>query len=436
MTDDAQPAEWFSGLQGTRAVSWNGLLRTVACSFILFLLLVSGINLMVDPKGLYQLVRIDGFNVYKPFQPSFTREIKALGAYRYRPDTLIFGASTVTFGVDPECPTAGLPGVSRVYNYGGQGASVSEFVATLPDLRAIGSIRRVILEARFETQPFASASSVSVAGTGRPADDGLMALLRRWIPASHAATYAENLFSWRELALSIQTVLANRKADKSFLFRSFGENGIYDQGWLRRWAAFVITEQNLLGHISNYTDFLINRAANATHVDVEYVYEAAAAAQGDGMALDIFITPVHATELILFREGGLWPLYEQFKIDLLRAIEHARERYSVNIRLFDFGTLSSATNQPIRLIDNQDIREHFSDPVHFKTGIGDMLLAVMLKCANGAAVPEGFGRELDQTVVAGHLSAERAKLDAYAAAHPELVQKIAETIERGRKRSQ
>src|SRR4051812_24385038 len=86
-----------------QTVSPTAYFRTVACAFLLFLLATAAINIVVDPKGLYQVVRTDGFNFYKPFQPDYTSEVKALGARRYRPDTIVFGASTVMFGVDPQC---------------------------------------------------------------------------------------------------------------------------------------------------------------------------------------------------------------------------------------------------------------------------------------------------------------------------------------------
>jgi hypothetical protein len=437
MTDDARSEGWLSDMRGTRPVDWNGLLGAIGCSFILFLLIVPGINLLVDPKGLYQLVRIEGFNLYKPFQPDFTAEVKALRARRYRPDTLVFGASTVTFGVDSECRPARAPGVSRIYNYGGVGGSAHGFVSDLPDLTSIGSVRRVLLEARFESQHFVPTEPVRTpVDTETPPADAFTDLVRRWMPARYATTYIKNLFSWSEFALSVETVLANRKSDKSFLFRGFGENGSYDQEWLRRWGASVITEQNLLGHVSNYTDHLLNRTANDMHADFGYVDQAAAAAQRNGIALDMFIPPVHATELILIREGGIWPLYERFKTDLLRRVDEARSRYSANIRLFDFGTLSLVTTQSIKQVDPNDVHEPFSDPVHFKKNVGDLILAVMLKCGDGPAIPDGFGRELDRSSIVAHLLAEKSKLEAYESAHPELVRKIAEVIGQKRKRPQ
>jgi hypothetical protein len=124
--------------------------------------------------------------------------------------------------------------------------------------------------------------------------------------------------------LSAQTLLANRQVDKSFLFRGFEDNGNCDQEWLRRWGAWVITEQTLLGHVSAFSDFFLAKLSNDMDIDFSYIDQLAIASQRNGVALDIFIQPTHVSELLFFREGGIWPLYEKFKTDLLRSVSDAR----------------------------------------------------------------------------------------------------------------
>jgi hypothetical protein len=417
-----------------QAVSPIGYFRTVACAFLLFLFAAAVVNILVDPKGVYQLVRIDGFNFYKPFQPDYTKEVKALGAQRYRPDTIVFGASTIMFGVDAQCRDSGLPAVSRVYNYAGAGASPDAFVTNFADLMAIGSVRRVVLEARFENHSFTKRRVTN--GSTYDVEDGLLTrFIRRWLPANYVDVYFKNLFSWNELVLSGETLLANRQADKSFLFRGFEDNGNYDQEWLRRWGAWVITEQNLVGHVSHYSDFLLARVSNDMDIDLSYIDQLAMTSQRHGVALDIFITPVHVSELLFYREGGIWPLYEKFKTEVLRSVVDARQRYSTDIRLFDFANLSDIVMQTIKPIDLHEFHEPFSDPVHFKRVVGDLLLATMLKCGIPTAAPDSFGIELNQTNIQDHLAAEKAKLDAYGASHPDLVRKISDVIGGRRKGS-
>jgi hypothetical protein len=79
--------------------------------------------------------------------------------------------------------------------------------------------------------------------------------------------------------------------------------------------------------------------------------------------------------------------------------------------------------QTIKPIDLREVHE-----LHFKTVVADMLLAIMLKGSLPTAIPDGFGVELNQTDIQDHLAAEKAKLDACGAFHPDLVRKISDAI--------
>jgi hypothetical protein len=47
---------------------WARMLRAMAASLAGVLLAVAGTHALIDPKGLYQIANVDGFNAYKPFQ--------------------------------------------------------------------------------------------------------------------------------------------------------------------------------------------------------------------------------------------------------------------------------------------------------------------------------------------------------------------------------
>jgi len=229
-------------------------------------------------------------------------------------------------------------------------------------------------------------------------------------------------------------VLANRRIDKSPLFRKFNDDGSHDQEYLRVWDPWVITEQNMLGHVSNYTNFLLARVSNDMEVDFSYLGQLVAAMNRHGINLDLFVPPVHVTELLLFSEGGVWPLFEKFKVNLLQTTAVLRERYSANIRLFDFGNISVATTQTIKPIDEHTTFDpYFFDPVHFRKPVGDFLLATMLKCSIERPIPDGFGIELTRENVMEHLASERGKLQAFRLRNPDLVEKISKTIGSHRK---
>jgi hypothetical protein len=405
-------------------MSLTSYVRTVALTSVASLLIGVTIIVLIDPKGLYDLVRSDGFNSFKAYQNLYYGEVKALALRRYRPDTIVGGASPVTFGLVPECRDSSMPGVSRIYNYGGAGAYIGNVVVNYLDLRAVGSIRRIAMEAGLPGERFLRANDTLVAPMEPP--HGFWAdAIRRWIPANYAGAYLGNLFSWHEVLLSAQTFAANRQSDRSFLFHGFEPNGAYDQTWLRRWFAWVITEGNLRGHIINYRNLLLAKVSNDVEVDVSYVDLLAATAGRDGIALDLYVRPEHVSELLLYYEGGIWPLFEKYKRTLLRAANAARSRHGADIRVFDFGNLSDAVLQPIRPIDEHTLYDpYFTDPIHYRKPVGDFILATMYGCHIDQQVPSEFGIELDTDNIDAHLANEKAKLEAYRRADPELVRKV------------
>jgi hypothetical protein len=381
---------------------------------------------VVDPKGLFALVRIDGFNSYKAYQNLYTAEVKALAVRRFRPDTVIFGASPATFGIVPHCAFPSMPGVSRIYNYGGVGPQVYTTNTNYSDLRAIGSIRRMVIEARLPDSRFVHGAADRPAQPVPEEKQGVWAeVVRPWIPANYADVYLANLFSWHEIILSLQTVAANLQSDRSFLFYGFAPNGAYDQVWLRRWTAWVITNANLRGQIVNYRNLLVSKVSNNMDVDFSHLDALAAKAARDGIALDFFVTPEHVAELLLYYEGNIWPLFEKFKRSLLRAAEAGKSRYGIEFRVFDFGTLNDVMTQPIRQIDTKTVHDpYFGDPVHYRKPIGDFILSTMYGCKIDEAVPSDFGLELRRDNIDAHLASEKAKLEAYRRADPELVHKV------------
>jgi hypothetical protein len=417
-----------------RSFAAGPYLRTVLCAAVIMLFSAVLCEIIVDPKGLYGLFRKDGFNSYKIYQDNYAPEVKALAARRFRPDTVVFGASTVNRGIVPECQGSRLRNVSRIFNYGSSDAAAHTFLKAYDDVVEIGSLRRMVIEARFLSQYFSLNGHLILQSRSElppRLNSGIDRMLRPWLPARFAMTYLANLFSWREIVLSLKTVAANRIPDHSTHFHGFAEDGSYDQGWLRRLTAWAITDQTVASHTLSYNDRFVRYLSNDTTLDFSYVYLFADAASHDGISLDFFITPEHGSELLLYRAAGIWPLYEDFKRGLLAAVEMASRRYAIKISLYDFGNLDEVTSQPVRAIGDRKVYDpYFGDPIHFRSIVGDFMLATILKCQTPVAVPDGFAVELDAQSVEPHLADERAKIDSYAQSHRELLQEISDAIHR------
>ena len=84
---------------------------------------IGGVNAVVDPYGIFDLVRLPGVNVEKPQRLATGGRIqKSVRLSRGRYDTLILGSSRTQIGIDPQSPV--LAG-RRAYNAALAGTNMS-----------------------------------------------------------------------------------------------------------------------------------------------------------------------------------------------------------------------------------------------------------------------------------------------------------------------
>jgi hypothetical protein len=405
----------------------NNSLTVLAATVTATLGIVAGFNVLVDPKGVYEVARIEGFNASKAYQSLYIEPAKAHASRRYQPDTVMFGASPIMLGLVPECRAPAVSGVQRIYNYGGAGYSVYSFPGYYADLRAAGAVKRLAIEVRLPRHKFIRADG-SYTETPRPSEHatGMFAdAVRPWLPADHAGSFLSEPISWSGVALGFQTVAANMKRDQSFVSRGFEPDGSYDQQWLQRRMPKAISEQSLVSHIANYDKLLVSRVTNDLDIDLAYVDQLAELASRDGAALDVFITPEHASELLLYHEGGIWPLYEKLKRGLVQAGAAAQARYGTAVRVFDLGTFSEVSTQPVHQNGAAASDTYFNDPVHYKRIVGDFVLATIFGCQIDEPAPPGFASELSSSNIEPHLADQRARLDRYRQANGDVVRAVA-----------
>ncbi len=402
----------------------------VFASAITLLILSATFNLLVDAKGLYGMVRVGGFNSHKAFQNNYGKEVKTFGVRAYLPNTVFFGASTVDRGIVPECDrTASSGGPLRIYNAASGGDSPPSFLAEYPNVRSIGTVQRIEIETRFPSHPMLSAKQ-----HGRlsiPQDDSVFSrYIQPWLPPRFAINFLSDFFSWKAFILNFKTVAANRGATAS-TFYGYGADGRFDQDWLKATSPRVVDETDALNLAVNYHRLFASGLTNEVKSDLSYVAAFAAAAARDHLELDFFIPPEHALLLLSYSIGGVWPSYEQFKRDLLEATDAARERYSVTIRVFDFGAFNQVTEQTVKAAARATTFDpYYEDLVHFRKLVGDFILAKMLSCQISEQVPDGFGIQLNRNNIHAHLVEQRAKLDLYRSSNTELASALTERLAR------
>jgi hypothetical protein len=121
---------------------------------------------------------------------------------------------------------------------------------------------------------------------------------------------------------------------------------------------------------------------------------------------EVFVAtyPYHARLLEIIVALDLWPAYEDWKIELVRTVDSARQQ-GARVTLRDFGGFHSYAQDKLPLDGSRaPAPEWYWESGHFKSALGNRMLAAIFQ--NG--VPQGsFGVELTGANVAKHLGLVR-----------------------------
>jgi hypothetical protein len=109
----------------------------------------------------------------------------------------------------------------------------------------------------------------------------------------------------------------------------------------------------------------------------------------NNIKLKMFINPVHADLLEMIRFMGLWPIYDNWKRDLVNLIAaiNKRELKEIPISLWDFGDYNSITTEKISLSnDFGETMQGYIDLAHYKKSVGDLILGKLLTHLNSQEI--------------------------------------------------
>jgi hypothetical protein len=171
-----------------------------------------------------------------------------------------------------------------------------------------------------------------------------------------------------------------------------------------------------------YADLLDARLAD---LDATLAY-----AKARGVDVDVVLMPVHVTRLEVYEIGGLTPLIESWKRQLVQNLAAAADLPgSGMIRAFDFTPITPLSLEDFPPPDSGKHARLFLETLHPSPLVGDMIVARLLDRAPPADMPD-FGMPLADAVAPQRLQEERTKLRAWGDAHPDLVAKIKALVSR------
>jgi hypothetical protein len=385
------------------------------------LTLAAAVNLIVDPYGVYGLVRIVGVNDDKTAAVAQSRMAKHYLVERVHPATLLIGSSRVEAGLDPESD-AWPQDLRPVFNMGSAGTGPHSQLRLLQDSLAAAQPRLVVIGTDFIESLTADAdlaASSSARGSldfeqrprvtksGAPND-------RVWL--AQMQDVGSTLFSLSAIGDSIATLLTQRSSKYS-KFTPLGRHTLTEFNYL------VQTE-------GEYSLFLAKdrfKVAQVVPMREHYQFAFAPLAQAIAEALRhgaqviVVITPGHADELEIYRQAGVMSVYEEWRQRLTEIVTDAG---GGKVALWDFAGLTPYTTETVPgRGDTKSQLSWFWETNHFKEALGDLMISRIL--GHG---PQGFGDQLTLITLPRARAELRKQQYQYVKAQPAAVARVSSLI--------
>ncbi len=380
---------------------------------------VCAINLVIDPYGVYGLVRLDGFNNVKVRAQQRGLLSKSYNLVRVGPKSLVLGNSRAEIGFDPDHP--GWPADAKpVYNFALPGAGLSSNLQQLDYALRDTQIKTVVLGLDFLDFTFdANKTNLAIRA------DALryIAALPTFEWARRAGDYIETLVSLDTLGDSIRTVLEQRNPYATSV-TELGFNPLLDYNSLARDLGFRAlfdkkNMENARAYIRGGKDIFLPGSQDSP--DFDTLRALLARCRKANVGLHLIVYPYHAHTLELFRAAGLWNAFEDWKRRVVQlADEEAVTSGSAQpFSLWDFSGYNPFTIEEVPVPgDLHSEMRWYWEAGHFKKELGDVVLDKVLGYLDSRrGVQNDFGILLTAKNVEAHLSHIRLERDRYAMSH-------------------
>lgn len=369
------------------------LVRWLA-AVLLLLLTVAGVNLLVDPYGLFDSRRIQGFNAIKPVAASHVRIAKPYQVLLFAPRTVIGGNSRPEIGLDPANPcwpsdsrpafNLGLPGSSvymqaRLLQHAiaGSGANRVLWGLDFIDFMSPHRNRRNRWEMPQRHLPFEDRLSINSDGSSN-----------RDYPWQSLVDHFQALGSLSATKDSLVTLLGQDNAYASSIRRD-GFNPARDYLDIISWEGQnVLFQQKTKELLATFSRPGLNLYVPGTRWSGEFesVDRLLAFAGSRKVEVVLFINPYHIEYLAAIESTGNWDNLEQWKRQLAELAARS------GVVLWDFSGIDHRTVEKVPPAgDRKRIMSWFWEPAHYRKRFGDLMLNRMLQrhCGDDGGVPAG-----------------------------------------------
>jgi hypothetical protein len=380
------------------SAAWPQYLLRYLLTLALVLVLVAGINLIVDPLARFGVVERPGFNQVKIALTTNSRKGKANALRQCDYDTLVLGASTAETGITQQHPVLGA---SKFYNAALRGGSMYELRRMVGYALQYQRLETVVLGLDFSTF---SSSIVFL-------DDFADSPLAEEVSIGSLVRY---LFSIETLKMSVATVRWNVSGNARAFFCT-------DNGQHKRTYELIEAREAFDFILRSYAE---EQFSNYGAGDLHFQQLAAMLQElrAANVAVYAFISPAQVIHRELVTEIGLLDEYENWKRQLAQifAAANGAEPDAPAAVLWDFSGYSPITTEAIPVKQSGKFMQWYSDPVHFEPKVGNLILDRMfgLPPASSESAVD-FGVVLTPQNVEALLAKERRDSERYRREHPE-----------------
>ena len=385
--------------------SYGRYLSTLVLVLLSGACLVCAFVYIVDPYNLYGVVRRENFNAVKPGLERYQSQIKHEHALRLQPRFIILGNSRAEIGFDPRAAAFG-PLHGDGYNMGIPGTGMATAVSQFTQLAQAGVKPRTVIVGL----EFIDFLKPAVAPPPRTE-----------APSGHVPGFwrFDTLFSLASVKDAVKTPLIQHDR-AAFIIVPSGLNPAQDyaaqavrDGYYKVFkfraqksaARFVKQSKTEFadGDFQVLHDFLL--AMSATQADIKLV-----------------VYPYHAQMLTLFENAGLWPLFEQWKQQLVQEVAAVKkENPSASISVTDFSGFGPYNCEPIPTQQQRHASTRwYWEAGHFKKALGDLVMQRVMTLKDGAPDDGQFGMPLSSVTLAANRARIAAERSACVAAQPEM----------------
>jgi hypothetical protein len=388
-------------------------LRRLAISAFVLTAALAGFNALVDPYGKFPVPRIDGLNRLPLGFNHRPGLAKALAIERVRPASVILGNSRAESAYDP-----GHPGFSRrpAYNLAMGGAGVRDNRRYFLEAMALGNVKQVLIALDLETMeppPLEQARiPVPVLLTdeaGRPRGRAAQWQRLAFVLLS-GATSSDSWWSLRHQRDAVATYTGSGQREEPYDELQVEREGGNRSASLGVEASFLATTLRDTRSSAFRADYAVALGQLAEILDL---------ATRRGARVDVVINPIHARHSYLYAVGGLWPLYEQWKRDLVALAS----RPGRAVALWDFSGVSPCTAEPMpRAGDAATRMRWYRESGHFRPRLGTIVLDRVFERANPDCAD--LGTRLEPANLDATLARQRGALARWISTHAEDVAEI------------